>query len=352
MKKTIAFILIIIMSFQATSVFSEDTEINSVLYKCSEYILNTVKNPTCSSVGGEWTVLGLARSGIKISDGYFDTYYSNLCDYLNSCGGVMHRVKYTEYSRAIIAVTAIGKNPSDVSGYNLLLPLSDFDKTVKQGINGPIWALIALDSGNYAIDENVNAVNPATREKYVDYILSKQTSEGTWSLSGEGTDPDITAMALVALSKYKERQDVKDALTKAITKMSELQTSSGGYITEGTESSESSAQMLVALSELGISYTDSRFTKNGNNLLTNLLSFMLPEGSFCHTKAKKEANLMATEQAFYAVVSVNRTTKGENTLYNMSDIAKKDNLSYNESYISVVIEKLKLITEALDRAKG
>ena len=335
MKKITALLLCILLSINLSIAFCYDSRVDSAIDKCGNYIISTVKNPSFGMVGGEWAVFGLARSGVKVPDGYYNTYYNNLCSYLKAHNGVLHRVKYTEYSRAIIAVTAIGKNPSDVSGYNLLLPLSDFDKTIKQGINGAIWALIALDSGNYAIDENVNAVNPATREKYVDYILSKQTSEGTWSLSGEGTDPDITAMALVALSKYKKRQDVKDALTKAIIKMSELQTSSGGYITEGTESSESSAQMLVALSELGISYTDSRFTKNGNNLLTNLLSFMLPDGSFCHTKAKKEANLMATEQAFYAVVSVNRATKGENTLYNMSDIAKKDNLSYNESYIFI-----------------
>lgn len=329
MKKITALLLCILLSINLSIAFCYDSRVDYAIDKCGNYIISTVKNPSFGMVGGEWTVFGLARSGIAVPGGYFDTYYKNLCSYLKAHNGVLHRVKYTEYSRVIITLTAIGKDPSDVSGYNLLLPLSDFDKTIKQGINGAIWALIALDSGNYTIPGNRNATNLAARQKYVDYILSKQTKEGSWSLSGIGTDPDITAMALIALSKYRGQEKVSNAVNKAILKMSELQTSSGGYVADGAESIESTAQMLTALSELGISYTDSRFTKNGNTLLANLLSYMLPDGSFCHSNAKREANLMATEQAFYALVSVKRVQEGKNTLYNMSDIAKQDKIGYN-----------------------
>ncbi len=333
------------MSISVLSISSGAADLNSAITKSSSYILNTVKNPVCSSVGGEWAVFGLARSGVKVPDGYYNTYYNNLCSYLKAHNGVLHRVKYTEYSRAIIAVTAIGKNPSDVSGYNLLLPLSDFDKTVKQGVNGAIWALIALDSGKYTIPASVNAASGATRQRYVDYILSKQTTDGTWSLSGSGTDPDITAMALIALSKYRGQAKVIAAINKAITKMSLLQTSTGGYLTDGTESSESSAQMLIALTELGISYKDSRFTKNGNNLLSNLLSYILPGGSFCHTKTKKEANLMATEQAFYALCAVKRVIEGKNSLYNMSDVAKNEKMSYTYGGNATFTAQVKLFSD-------
>ncbi|MDO5478966.1 MAG: terpene cyclase/mutase family protein [Clostridia bacterium] len=352
MKKAIAFILILAISLSVMVIFGADADIDSATSKSGGYILDTVKNPVCASVGGEWAVLGLARSGINVPEGYFDNYYENLCNYLKACNGVMHRVKYTEYSRAIIALTAIGEDPSDVSGYNLLLPLSDFDKTVKQGINGPIWALIALDSGNYKIPENKNVANLATRRKYVDYILSKQMEDVTWSLSGEGTDADITAMALVALSKYKEYTPAETAIDRAILKMSELQNPSGGFMTDGTESVESTAQMLTALSELGISHEDSRFTKNGNTLLTNLLSYMLPDGSFFHTNENRESNLMATEQAFYALASAKRARDGENTLYNMSDIAKKGNVSYNRECAICIMRSFDFIEEALGKTEG
>lgn len=351
MKKIIAMLLCFVIS-AGFNITSHGKEVEFAIAKSGNYLVETVKSPTFASVGGEWTVLGLARSDIAVPDGYFDTYYENLCNYLKACNGVIHRIKYTEYSRVIIALTAIGKDPSDVSGYNLLLPLSDFDKTVKQGINGPIWALIALDSGNYKISENKNVTNLATRRKYVDYILSKQMEDGTWSLSGEGTDADITAMALVALSKYKEYTPAETAIDRAILKMSELQNTSGGFMTDGTESVESTAQMLTALSELGISYEDSRFTKNGNTLLTNLLSYMLPDGSFFHSEAKKESNLMATEQAFYALASAKRARDGENTLYNMSDIAKNRNMSYNRECAICIMRSFDFIAKALGKIEG
>ncbi len=76
--------------------------------------------------------------------------------------------KYTEYSRVIIALTSIGKDPKNVGGYNLLLPLGDFEKTTWQGINGAIWALIALDCGQYDMPYNADAQIHATREMYVE----------------------------------------------------------------------------------------------------------------------------------------------------------------------------------------
>ena len=53
--------------------------------------------------------------------------------------------KHTEYSRVILALTSIGKDAQNICGYDLTAPLLDYDKTVWQGINGAIWALIALD---------------------------------------------------------------------------------------------------------------------------------------------------------------------------------------------------------------
>ena len=36
-----------------------------------------------------------------------------------------------------------------MGGYDLTKPLGDYDRTIWQGLNGPIWALIALDSRDY-----------------------------------------------------------------------------------------------------------------------------------------------------------------------------------------------------------
>ncbi|MBQ4578374.1 MAG: hypothetical protein IJA84_04845, partial [Clostridia bacterium] len=136
------------------------------------WLQKNVPAPTVASVGGEWAVIGLARSDVEVPQQWYDTYYDNVTAYVKTCGGVLHKRKYTEYSRVVLALTTIGKDPANVAGYDLLKPLSDFDATVWQGVNGAIWALIALDSGSY---------ESALRQKYVDHILAQQLAEGGWA---------------------------------------------------------------------------------------------------------------------------------------------------------------------------
>jgi len=186
-------------------------DIDSVLNDTALYLYKAVPDPQVGQIGGEWVVLGLARCGIDIPDKYYADYYKNVEEYVKKQGGKLHNKKYTEYSRVIIALTSIGKDPSDVAGYNLLTPLGDYEKTVWQGINGAIFALIALDCGSYDIPENTTAKVQATREMYVSYILEKQTPDGGWALSGDLADADVTAMALQALSKYRDDEKAESA---------------------------------------------------------------------------------------------------------------------------------------------
>ena len=131
---------------------------------------------------------------------------------------MLHERKYTEYSRVILALTAIGRDPSNVAGYNLLTPLGDFEKTIWQGLNGPIWALIALNSGSYDIPKNPSAKTQATRQLYINEILNNQLADGGWNHTDTGnSDPDMTAMALQALAKYQDQKSVQSATDKALT---------------------------------------------------------------------------------------------------------------------------------------
>ena len=283
-----------------------------------EFLHQSAADPTFGSVGGEWLILGLARSGLEIPDEYYETYFQNLSVYTAQQGGVLHAKKYTEYSRVVLAVTAIGKDPADVGGFNMLLPLADFEQTVFQGINGPIFALLALDSGNYEIPENTVGSTQATRDMYVDYILNAQLPDGGWSLMGGEVEIDLTAMALQALAKYQERKDVAEAVEKGLTILSNRQNENGGYQFNENEqaSCESVAQVMVTLAELGISLDDSRFVKNGKSLLDGLMQFRQADGGFSHL-IEGETDLLATEQAFYALVAAKRLAEGEASLYNM-----------------------------------
>ncbi len=328
MKKNISLIVSIILVFiTASSAYAADAAaVNTALYDTSAYIYKTTENPQVGSIGGEWAVFGLARSGADIPQDYYQKYYKTVCDYVKSCNGVLSDRKHTEYSRVVIALTAIGKNPEDIAGYNLLTPLGDYEKTIWQGLNGPIWALMALDGGRYEMPQNVGAAVQATREMYVNYILDCQLFDGGWSLAGKDSitgdtvsDPDITAMALTALSKYQTNKNVAQAVQKAISLLSERQNNDGGYASWGSENSESAAWVMVALCELGIALDDSRFVKNENSVLDNVLSFYQAGNGFMHTKKGAGSNQMATEQCFYALAAAQRAMTGKSTLFSMND---------------------------------
>ena len=302
----------------AVSPEQQQEALTNAVTKAGEFLRKSVAEPTFGSVGGEWLVMGLARSGLDIQEEYYETYFQNLSVYTAQQGGVLHVKKYTEYSRVVLAVTAIGKDASDVGGFNMLLPLADFEQTVFQGINGPIFALLALDSGNYEIPENAADSTQATRDLYVDYIMNAQLLEGGWSLMGGEAEIDLTAMALQALAKYQDRKDVAEAVEKGIAILSDRQNENGGYQFSTVEqaSCESVAQVIVALAELGISLDDSRFVKNGKTLLDGILQFRQADGGFSHL-VDGGTDLLATEQAFYSLVAAKRLVEGESSLYNM-----------------------------------
>ena len=288
------------------------------------YMVSAVKSPEVGSIGGEWAIIGLARSGYTVPTNYYEDYYARVEKYVKNCSGVLHERKYTEYSRVSLALTAIGRDPSKVAGYNLLMPLGDFEKTIWQGMNGPIWALIALDSGNYDIPKNPAAKTQATRQLYIDEIVTNQKKDGGWSLTDTGdSDVDITAMALQALAKYQDQKAVKSATDKALDYLSDVQDSKGGYASWGTTNVESVAQVVVALCELGLDLGDSRFVKNGHTLTENLLSFRQSNGGFYHVLDGSDGNnQMSAEQGFYALVAINRAENGKNSLYRMGDVIK------------------------------
>ena len=159
-------------------------DLDTAVRDAAKYIYETVQSPQVGSIGGEWAVLGLARSGCEVPDEYYQSYYSTVEEYVKACSGVLHEKKYTEYSRLITALSSIGKDARNVAGYDLTKALGDYDKTIWQGLNGPIWALIALDSGHYPMPVNSEAKTQATRQMYIDRILECQMPDGGWSLYG------------------------------------------------------------------------------------------------------------------------------------------------------------------------
>ncbi|CAM5238621.1 SLH domain-containing protein OS=Lysinibacillus sphaericus OX=1421 GN=LS41612_12325 PE=4 SV=1 [Lysinibacillus sphaericus] len=144
-----------------------------------------------------------------------------------------------------------------------------------------LFCLIALDTWGFELPKKATT----TREKLIQHILSKQLPDGGWNLSGVKADPDMTAMAIEALSTYRDREDVKASINKALDTLNNLQGANGSYQSWGTTNLESVAQVITALASLNIDANkDQRFHK----LFTSFFTFYnVKDGSRMYTRVPK-----------------------------------------------------------------
>ena len=303
--------------------------VETVIQSVGNRMMRTIPSPDFNSI---WEVMDLYRSGLSVPSSYGETFYKNTVTYLEQKKWSLTSTKYTEYSKLIIGMTAIGKDARDICGHNLLAYLSDFSKVKLQGFNGPVWALIALKCRpEYEIPVDAKASEQTTEEGLITYILNRQTPRGGWTLVGNTPDVDITGMTIQALAPYYgKRDDVTQAVDKAVERLYLMQLETGGFSTMDVETSESCAQVIVALSSIGIDCgQDERFNCNGNWPMSRLFEYYLPEGGFMHVMAGSGTNGggeagvldgMATQQGMYAAISYQRMLEGKTALYDMSDI--------------------------------
>ncbi|MCM1133787.1 MAG: cadherin-like beta sandwich domain-containing protein [Ruminococcus flavefaciens] len=307
---------------QEAPVVAEAQDVSEILSGVLEQLATDIPEPGFGTSAGEWSVLCLARGEYFDKDNaYFKDYYDRIVEAVNSnasstnMNGALHKVKSTENSRLIVALSSLGINAESVGDWNLITPYDDFNWIKKQGINGPVWALIALDTNDYQTTDST------IRQQCIDYLISKQTPDGGWALSGSTADPDMTAMTIQALARYTDDSNVKAAVDKGIEALSAIQKENGGYDSWGSINSESIAQVIVACTTMGINPdTDERFIKNGYSAVDALLTFYNSENrTFSHI-AGDGGNGMATDQATYALVAYDRFMNGKTALYDMSDV--------------------------------
>ena len=299
--------------------------VSAVLNATMAQLATTVTAPAFGTNAGEWTVFSLARGNYYAKDNaYFTDYYTRIVETVNTTAakvnlnGALHKYKSTDNSRLIVALSAIGKDATSVGDWDLTAPYSDFTWVKKQGINGTIWALIALDSNNYA------TTDPTVRQQCVDSILSLQHDDGGWALTANkayASDPDVTGMALTALYPYRNQPAVAEACAEAFTCLSKMQHENGTFASGGSECSESCAWVMVACTAWGINPdTDSRFIKNGNSVVDGLLAHYLSDSATFQHIIGAGSNAMATDQSCYALVAYDRLLKGKTGLYDYSDV--------------------------------
>ena len=305
--------VLLILSLLAVPVFAENTEntvndvqsvVDGILAgKLSEAGAGTVQEWIDGELTGnagttsEWYVFALSQSG----DYDFSAYEKALTAYVeaNTIRSASSRLKYA------LVLASVGSE----SGY---IEKALADSIGQQGIMSWIYGLHLLNNGVSCTDY--------TTADVLDILAELQHEDGGWSLSGDIGDTDVTAMTMQALAPHYETSDaVKTAADKGLAFLSSKQQEDGGYASYGIANPESTAQVLVTLSSLGIDCAkDERFLKNGNTVIDGMMNFRLDDGTFCH-KHGEGSNHTATVQAFYSMIAYLRMTEGKSPLYILDD---------------------------------
>ena len=268
--------------------------------------------------GNEWDMIALTRLGLA-SDSMKEGYIASVREKLAEGDSPrLSATRSTVNSGVVAALTAAGADPTDFYGYDLTQPLTDIEYVTSQGVNGAVYALIALDSHGYGNDD--------IRAKLISVILAAQESDGGWTIDtwtgiDDGSDADMTAMALQALAPYAGTDDnVREASSRALDFLEKNQTDLAGFVSYGSEDCESCAQVMTALCALNIDpETDEKFTASGYGVFRSLQRFYNSDDmGFTHLLGG-ESNYISSYQAYISVAAYYRLVNGMTSLFDMSD---------------------------------
>ena len=244
-----------------------------------------------AGISAEFYAITLSRSG-----GYdFTAYRKALLEYIAG-----HEV-YSPVTREKYALALAAAGSSD----------SYIQKVCDSDIGG--MGLMSLVFGLHLLNNGYTSAL-YTSDSLISAILGCQLADGGWAVIGSAGDVDVTAMTIQALAPhYGSSSSVASAIDSALELLSEMQLESGGFVSMGSENCESSAQVLTALSSLGIDQSaDERFIKNGSTVLDAMLRYRCSDGSFAHIS---DSNENATIQAYYALCAYLRTLRGQSPFY-------------------------------------
>ena len=308
------------------------------------FLINDEFLSLAGTTPGDWYPVGLGRLGVKDnSDGYMAVINDEI-DKRYATAEKLDKAKATEWHRISLAILSCGGNPrkAGLNGDIDLIADGTYNRADenggilgKQGINGFIWGLIALDSMFYAVPSDA----VYTRDDIILNILSRETEGGGWALTGDEPDPDISAMAIQSLAPYYNSEKeysckngdtvsvkkVRDTVKRALDKLSSVQQTDGGFISWGMPNSESAVQVLTALCALGKNpFETQEFIKNGKTVYDGIIKYRNSDGGFLHSFVYDEenpssspdaSNTMAGEQTLYGMAALIRFLNGERRLY-------------------------------------
>ncbi|MBP3952470.1 DUF4430 domain-containing protein [Bacillus suaedae] len=269
-------------------------QIKSSINSAADYVL--------AGTVGEWQAVALNKAGKQVPESYLAAVKATF----NEVNGEFRNI--TDYERYTLGILAAGGNPTDFEGYNLVEKI--YNGTIeKQGLNGVIYALIALDSYGFEVPADATW----TRESIINRLVEKQNSDGGWSWSdGGAADIDTTAAVLTALAPYKNDANVASSVEAGLDYLQNN--------VNNIDNSSTASQVVIALSALGIDANGTSYTKDdGQSIIEYLLTFQNEDGGFYYMTAT-ESDSFSTDQAFRGVVAYQLFLNGQGSLYNLKSV--------------------------------
>lgn len=351
------------------SAYSDDASKNPDSTKAAELLKNAkiqqdiVAEATYNSVlGGGETVYGiespdslyvafsLIRAGYTAANDYYEQMYAKVAEQLkelkengsitvngetmnlDTIGSTAYTSANPELNRAkvVLFVTAMGKDASDINGYNLIDEMAQ-KKIYENSLTAYMLdstMLLALDCGNYELPSGDAYI---TRSQLVNSVAASMDSMIESAISWSSID--MAAMPIQCLYPYVQSDNpaAKEAGSTLDTEAVKKAVQEGKEYLENTQNNDGTwsgyageknnvwtlAQIMTAMGQLRINPCSeedgSDFIKNGVTVLDDAAEFFDMENKTLDTA--KVPNM--PEQLLRGLSAVIRVMEGKNSLYDV-----------------------------------
>lgn len=287
----------------------------------------------------DWATFALARDGEKGLNNYEDFIKQLLA---------LHKEETllipSDFARIGLALLSMGIDVQDFNGFDFV---AQVQKTTDYG-NTLHLATDILFLSSY----DFNSINKETLNKNIQTLLASQRDDGgfnvylepiegedfEWTKTG---DVDATAIVLAALVPYQEEEDIVPIIETALHFIKASQKPNGGFGGPWGDSAESTAQVIIALTSLGIDPLT--YIQEGKTPLDGLMAYAGENGGFINYAGEEDP--MTTWQSALALVAMHRFIEEENTIYNLRDVALNEEVE-KETTILTIAETSKEKLEA------
>lgn len=256
--------------------------------------------PGVENSSGLYTVFSLARAGFK-ADKFYDSVYAKVKAQLGAIKTSTGKFyddtnkKYVSqesilkdgaasqtYAKIALCVTALGKDASNVNGFNLIEKLTDKSVYEASSIySRETTILMAIDSKNYELPTGDNYL---TRAELVNKTVADTDNQIATSIDWNSIDSAV--MQIQPLCAYQtkdvdgvDKAVVKKACDKVLNFMYNMQGADGKYgDSQSASNAWTTAQVMITAGLFGIDVATEEngtdFIKNGVTLYDDALAFV------------------------------------------------------------------------------